>query len=481
MATTMTVHRGLNTIGGTIIEVRSGDHRLLFDFGLVYDPAQAVAESAIRPRAAYALHDLIRRGRLPAIDGVFPEAALRAAGRPKRLPEPYEALPALQTLVAVSHLHLDHMAAMGWVAPEIPVVLSAASLELYQALEAIGEGAVPRRPYDGVPYEAPIAHGPITVTFVPIDHDVYGAAGLFIETPDVRIVYTGDFRAHGAHPEVTEAFFDKARAFDPDLLLIEGTTIGPRDALPDDAFRVDAPRPTDIKTEAEVQAALAEAFAEARGLVVVNVYPRNLDRLAALIAAAEAAERTVLFDPAVAELVRRLIGVRPHVYVPDPDAPAYGLPPDVFSAEWFRALMADAIRIDAKAIGAHPSRYVLQNRWEYAFDLLDLPTEGGLYVHSNGTPLGPFDPQYARLKSFVAELGMDDVVIGTGGHAAPPDLLRAVERICADVVVPIHSLHPERLAVRAPQAFMPEPGRTYALNRTVKTVKTVDCSKRVLD
>ena len=32
---------------------------------------------------------------------------------------------------------------------------------------------------------------------MPVDHDAYGACGLLIETPEMKIAYSGDLRLHG--------------------------------------------------------------------------------------------------------------------------------------------------------------------------------------------------------------------------------------------------------------------------------------------
>ncbi|MBT9281488.1 MAG: MBL fold metallo-hydrolase [Hydrogenibacillus schlegelii] len=460
----ITFFGGLWTIGGTIVMLEHGDHRLLFDFGLVYEPERTVLEASIRPRAAFRLADLIRLGRVPAIDGLYAQDALRAPAGDPRLPRPFSPEgPA--TAVAVSHLHLDHAGAAGWVAPDIPVYGSEPSRALAEALAEIGEGIHPARALFGVPFETPVRHGPIRFFFVPVDHDVPGAAALFIETPEVRIVYTGDFRLHGARPELTAAFLERARAFRPDLLLIEGTTIGPREALPDEALTPEAPPPEGALSEADVRAALTAAFRETEGLVVVNVYPWNLDRLEGVLQAAEAAGRRVAVEPAVAHLLRRLRGLRPLVYVPDLRAPEAGVAPEIVAAPWWEALWREADGVDAATIRQAPEAFVVQNRWENAFALLDLPTAGGRYIQSGGEPMGGFDPRWRHLEAFVRKLGMTLSVVHSGGHAWPGDLLRAAAAIGAPTVVPLHSRFPERLAVRLPGAVFPAAGRRYRLRR----------------
>lgn len=43
--TTITFWSGLRTIGGNIAEITFGNNRVIFDFGLVYDPASLIVNA----------------------------------------------------------------------------------------------------------------------------------------------------------------------------------------------------------------------------------------------------------------------------------------------------------------------------------------------------------------------------------------------------------------------------------------------------
>ena len=58
---------------------------------------------------------------------------------------------------------------------------------------------------------------------MPIDHDAYGAAGLLITTPDLKISYTGDLRLHGYKSNNTYEFCKESEYCD--VLLIEGVSV----------------------------------------------------------------------------------------------------------------------------------------------------------------------------------------------------------------------------------------------------------------
>lgn len=58
----------------------------------------------------------------------------------------------------------------------------------------------------GVKENEIISVGKIQVKVMPIDHDAYGACALIIQTPDLKVAYTGDLRIHGYRQNDTYNF-----------------------------------------------------------------------------------------------------------------------------------------------------------------------------------------------------------------------------------------------------------------------------------
>ncbi|KKK70895.1 hypothetical protein LCGC14_2919400, partial [marine sediment metagenome] len=67
--------------------------------------------------------------------------------------------------------------------------------------------------------------GSLEVEPIHVDHSVPGAYGFIIYTSEGPVVYTGDIRLHGTHPEMTEDFIAKAKEVKPIALISEGTRI----------------------------------------------------------------------------------------------------------------------------------------------------------------------------------------------------------------------------------------------------------------
>lgn len=438
---------GLRTIGGTIITVEHGQSRVIFDFGRCFSPVGILLEKGMAGLAD-PVAEFIQLGLLPPIDGLYAGESLRTAESRLR---PAEDSGLQQQLVLISHLHLDHMALMGMVDPSIPVLMSADSLRLYEGLERIGEG-VPRGPARsfGAFDEGPMICGTISVTPLRVDHDVPGACAFLVETPELRLLYTGDFRLHGLHPEWTLAMAEEARRRKAQVLVIEGTTVGlgedTSEGSPGSGQEEAGP-----VSEASVAVRAETAMREASGLVVLNLYHRHIERLEALLSAAAAAGRIPVLEPETADLLRTMTGYSKDIAVLEQ---ADG------------SVVQDGFkRVTYREINAAPKRFALQNSFAHSLKLLRLRTEGGVYIHSNGAPLGAYDPDYASLRDLLRRLGLEYRYIGASGHAAPWDLHQLGERIGAQWYIPLHSLHPEQLELSCGIRLLPEYGKTYSFHQ----------------
>ena len=230
--------------------------------------------------------------------------------------------------------------------------------------------------------------------------------------------FTGDHRWHGLHPELTARFAEEARG--ADLLIQEGVSLG---YLPPD----DPPLPT--YSEADVIAELGLAAAETTGLLIVNCYGMNRERVAGLAAGCAAAGRTLLMEPQIAAMA--------------------GWPGLIGSLDPIRE---------------RPRDFCLQLGFESLPLLIDLqPPTGSLYLHSGGAPMGAFDPAQAVLEAWIQRFGLEYRVVTISGHSRWADIVRMVTTVKPRRVLPVHSRAPEALAVPAVRSFLPVAGPVYAV------------------
>lgn len=449
---------GLKTIGGTIVSVEYEGSRIFFDFGLNYNPAEEFS-GIVKARYHAIVEDYINLRKIPAIDGLYSREALRnldsivSAEEDKRI-----------TAVFVSHIHLDHIGAMGLVSPKIPVYLTEESLKIYKAFEVVGEGVIGFRNYSSISYDEELSVGAIKVTAIQLDHDVIGACGFFIETPDVRIVYSGDLRLHGKHPELTKEFIAKAFNFKPNVLMMEGTMINgdkdSRDTKPSSEL-------AGINTEQQVKEMLINKFEKTKGLVLINTSERNVERLEDIIEATDNVGRKIVLEPETAYLVSTVLNKDNFLIYKSEELEMEllkGLEP-----EWITEIMASYESINYRNINLSPQNYVLQNSFRNLMELLDLNLKKCTYLHSNAVPLGAYDPDWEKLQEFLRKLKVDYEYIGTPGHAFHSHLKYIIDGIQPEILVPLHSFYPEKLYPESKLQFLPN----YDVEYIVKDNKMI--------
>jgi ribonuclease J len=386
---------------GLKFEVEHGGARAIFDFGLEHAPGRAPFSMGLRPRPGRELADLLAVGAAPRLEGVY--AGGRWDGR---------------TAVFISHMHLDHTSLVRFLHPEVPLFYPAAMEPLRAAAEA--SAYLPWRSPAGtpVPDRETVRWGDVEITFLAVDHDLPGATGFLVRTPDLAAAYTGDHRWHGFEPALTAGFAEAVRGVD--VLIQEAVAAGldrPAAAPP--------PPPPEL-SEPEVVAGVGDALGSATGLALINAYPMNRARLAAVAEVAAGLGRRLVMEPQAAALAGR--------------------------NELF----------DAEAVAADPRSHLVQLSFESLPLLIDLPRPpGSVYLHSNGMPLSEYDPAFGVMVAWTRVTGLDLQRIGSSGHSRPADLPRMAERVRPGVLMPVHSRFPEALEVPGVRRILPEAGRAY--------------------
>jgi len=386
--------------------VEYGASRALFDFGREHAPGRALFSLGLEPRAGRELDDLLAVGMAPRLDGVYRDWDGR-------------------TSVFISHLHLDHSFLVRYLDPAVPLYYPAAMDELRAA--CAGVGFVPWRAPAGVAVadRKTVRCGEIAVEFVAVDHDLPGATGFLVTTPDLSLAYTGDHRWHGLHPELTKGFAEAARGVD--VLVQEAVSLAPRDEVAPEVPATQVER----LTEAAVIARFEEVLGRGQALVVANLYPMNRERVAALGRACQKNGRVLLMDAQAAAV-----------------------------AGW------EQILTDPAAVAADPLRYCVVLGLHSLPTLIDLrPPDGSIFIQSDGAPLGIWDPAWTVLLAWIQMFGLELVHLASSGHSMPEDVARMVRTVAPGLVLPVHTRAPEALEVTGIARLSPAPLQPYTASQ----------------
>lgn len=448
--TSVTLFAGERSIGGTQIVVEAQGARLLFDIGLPFNPGVGPFAGVGRRRGRE-LADLLQLGEAPHIPGIYGPVHTEGVTAPPGIPATDGPV-----AIALSHSHLDHSHVVGFVDEDVPVYASPATSRILPVLSDTGMSlGTLSRPIEAIEPGNSFGVGPMRVSLLPVDHDVAGASGMIIETPDGNIAYSGDIRLHGLHPERSLSFARAARDAEARLLILEGTRLFPP---PEPG----APPPSPERFEADVAPRVREILEATRGLAIITLTPENGERVENIARVAQTAGRLLVLTPDALAFTVAALGHSPGapvgVYRPDRE------PLTDTSAASSDPPGTETRVVTTSEIAASPESYLLRLPLEQFADLLNLNPQGGVIMTSNGPPLGPFDPAFATMTWWAERMDMRVADASSTGHAHAHDLSTLANHSGAPTIMSIHSRYPEMLNVAPERLFLPERGRRYDLS-----------------
>lgn len=411
----LTIHRGTKEIGGTCIELRHGEHRLILDLGL---PLVDEAGDDFRLPPDADAEGLLAEGILPATP------ALQADADPGKM------------AIVITHAHQDHHGLLRFVHPELPVYMTRGTAALLRAsLPFLLDAHLPKTIKTITPWE-PIQIGPFTVTPYLVDHSAPDAVALLVDVDGRRIFYTGDFRATGRKAIVYDHVLERPPK-DIDLLLMEGAMFGREREAP--------------ATEDDLERELAGMLREPENLTVLFASGQNIDRLVTAFRAAKQTGKTLVIDLYQAWVLRHLGKQFPSIPQADWDGIRVHFPKPHLKTllranrdSFFRAMRPKEITLDQ--LTAEPSNYLLHTRANrLIWEILDcLPTDPqprliwSMWAGYLDKP-SLFNDELKRRGCVMTHLH-------TSGHATVSDLKRLAEALQPMRIVPIHTFHPEKFA-----------------------------------
>ena len=183
--------------------------------------------------------------------------------------------------VVLTHGHEDHVGALSWFLRDVPVPVYGTSLTLGMARRRLDEFGVDAELIEIS--EGTREIGPFRFTFLAMSHSIPDALGLAVDTPDGRILYTGDFKLDETPVDGRTTDLATLRRLGDegvDLMLSDSTN---------------AETPGRTPSEAVVGPVLHRIFEEAEGRIVVACFASNLHRIQQVCEIAERFERKLAF------------------------------------------------------------------------------------------------------------------------------------------------------------------------------------------
>lgn len=322
--------------------------------------------------------------------------------------------------IFITHAHEDHIGAVGHLLGRLNAPIYARKFTAH-----IGRMKLEEHGFDGTqiqtvgPMSTQVEAGPFKVGFMPISHSIPESSALIIDTPEGRVVHSGDFKIDET-PVLGEPFDRKAWG-----------NLGPVKALVCDSTNVFSRH--EGRSEITVGPAITKIVSEAEGMVVATTFASNIARVKTLADAGIAAGRSiVLMGRAMKKMVAAgletgVIDTFPPTVAPEE---AQNIPRDHLM------LLATGSQGERRAASAQLSRGKFQG--------LTLK-EGDLFLFSSKTIPGN-EVSVGRIVNALSEMGVDVIDdkmadIHVSGHANRPDLEEMHRLVQPQILVPMHGEH----------------------------------------
>jgi ribonuclease J len=184
--------------------------------------------------------------------------------------------------IVVTHGHEDHIGAIPYLVPKLGVPVYAprlaAALIKVNLEEFSDVGNVRINTYEA---NDKIRLGVFTVSFVRVNHSIPDTFCIVVDTPEGKIMYTGDFKFDLTPPDGIQTEYEKFKALGRERLLVllgESTNVHTPGRTPSEQLILDS---------------FMKIFATTRGRLVVASFASRIDRMQHVIAAAIKHKRKV--------------------------------------------------------------------------------------------------------------------------------------------------------------------------------------------
>lgn len=435
----------------------------MFDFGKNFSKSSLYFSKFLKPRKAVSLNDFFEFGLLPAIPGIYRQDYLNHIG----IKEEEKSLDA----VFITHAHTDHTQDIHFLRNDIPIYCSEVTKIYLEFLESIGGeftelsstceefefyintktelSRVTRKNKEYVkdrefhimrPTEL-VKIGSLMVEMVPVDHSLPGSSGYIVYSSEGIMVLTGDIRFHGINRKLSFDFLERVKKLNVKWLLCEGTRIN-------DYW---------LHSEEDVLRTIGKIISNSEGLVFAEYSYKDLDRTKTFYEAAKKNGRKLVINLKEAALIKRLGNLSPvnlddvKIFIPLKGwamITKRNLVDIKYIQQdyeiWQREFLLHPNSITFEDLQKNPSEYVMSmNIWEMG-NLVDIQPKNAVWIKSSCEPFSEeMELDEDRKKNWLKHFKIKEYHAHASGHACAYEIKRMIRDINPEILIPIHTEHPE--------------------------------------
>lgn len=407
------IHRGTQEIGGSCVELKTANNRILIDFGipLVSRDHQPFDINQLKSKS---IQELKERKVLPDIKGLYKDEKKGIDG------------------ILISHSHLDHYGLLQYVNPEIPVYLSQGASILIEISNIFVSTKVGTLNTRIISHKKLLNIGDFTITPFLVDHSAFDALAFLIEVEGKRLFYSGDFRAHGRKAILFKQMVKKPPQ-NIDCLLMEGSTLGREDAQ--------------YKTEEDVEKRLKEILKERKNITFLFASSQNIDRIVSAYRACLKTDSVFVIDIYTAFILDKLKQVSeriPQFNWKNVRVKFLSAHTKALEKAGYKNLLYvyNKRKIEMPEISRNKNRILMLARDNSVFPSLLNKIKN---VVGATISYSMWDGYLSEeFKSFCNDKGLSLEYIHTSGHATKEDLKSFASAINPKTLIPIHTFESKR-------------------------------------
>ncbi len=428
------IYGGLGEIGGNIILLDYKGEKIVLDIGLSFSRYREYYEWPNRTHKG--IDEMIRLGVAPNIEGLY----ISWKNKSDFVSKETDILG-----VFVSHAHMDHIGLLSQVNRNIDVFLGKTCLIIEGVRREVSRNTA-YVSYEGINYNTfrtgdEIKIGPYIVKPIHVDHSVPGAYSFLIDTPEGRMLYTGDFRLHGEildEKSWTRDMLEKAKEDDIEVMISEGTRF----------------HDSSLESEEDVYSTFSRIFSRYDGDILMTFSYLDTDRFESLLKAlgdsgreAVVSDRHFLFIWKLSkedEVLSKKISTDPElikIYIGESRVTGWR---KKYYETWADEGYQLITYFDELGLG----KYVYNDFDTYLSNLMTTKfSQGAIAIFSNSEPFNEEGMiSQEKIYNWLASLNIPSYRVHCSGHIHPLDLKYVVNEIEPRKLCVIHSERPEALS-----------------------------------
>ena len=402
--TKVKIYGGFNTIGGNCVVVESPSMSIMLDQGVNFTQLKNFYGFSIQPDSVEELREM------------------------KVIP-PKEAYEGIEEIY-ISHLHLDHLGSLN-IPEEVSVYVP--SKEIAEILSRSWWFSWKQHLFPQTLSFADFkdVERSKRIRYVKVSHSAFPSFAFRIDTEDVSIIYTGDFRLTTPHTilsNTTENLKELAEDH-VDLAIIEGTNFS---------------RKMNFLTPSQFKAMLRDILERYdRTLLFITAHPLDLEATLAILELLWKSDYTPVFENSYyAQLLDVMIDIIRYpvenelIFAPRSTSGIGFL--NNFELEYLSMLRDRKIAIFIPATGIKDVKTIVK--------LLDEDTSGLLHISILGEPLSEeWIIEEKKISNWLRFLGITSYRFHLSGHYHPYEFKDIIEAINPKEIIPVHTLIPDTM------------------------------------